>query len=185
MSPRPLPVPAPQGLLVPAALGIAIATGLGVAALLAEMRTSRFGWRQVSAVACVVGLALPLLALAADTTSGRWQLPSTDWPTSVAWMRDLPSPGGFRVPWLGDPSVLPVDAKVVDGIGFGLTRDGPGDARTQWAAPENGASDTLAAALVAARGGHRALRSPRRADRRAVRRGREPLGAGQGADRPG
>ena len=154
--------------------------------LLADMRSSRFGWRQVSAVACVVGLALPLLALAADTTSGRWRLPSTDWPTSVAWMRDLPSPGGFRVLWLGDPSVLPVDAKVVDGIGFGLTRDGPGDARTQWAAPENGASDTLAAALVAARGGrHRALRPPRRADRRAVHRGREPLGAGQGPDRPG
>ena len=180
------PVPAPQGLLVPAALGIAIAAGLGVAALLDDMRSSRFGWRQVSAVACVVGLALPLLALAADTTSGRWQLPSTDWPTSVAWMRDLPSPGGFRVLWLGDPSVLPVDAKVVDGIGFGLTRDGPGDARTQWAAPENGASDDARGrARRRARRRHRALRSPRRADRRALHRGREPLGAGQGPDRPG
>jgi GT2 family glycosyltransferase len=147
------PVPAPEGLLVPAALGIAIAVGLGVSALLADMRSSGFGWRQVSAVACVVGLALPLLALAVDTASGRWGLPSDDWPTAVAWMRDLPSPGGFRVLWLGNPAVLPVDAKVVDGIGFGLTRDGPGDARSLWAAPENGASDTLAAALVAARGG--------------------------------
>ena len=147
------PVPAPQGVLVPAALGIAIAAGLGVSALLADMRSSRFGWRQVSAVACVVGLALPMLALAADTASGRWHLPSTDWPTAVAWMSDVPSPGGFRVLWLGDPSVLPVDAKVVDGIGFGLTRDGPVDARTLWAAPENGASDTLGAALIAARGG--------------------------------
>jgi GT2 family glycosyltransferase len=147
------PIPAPQGVLVPAALGLAVAAGLGVSALLAEMRTSGFGWRQVSAVACVIGLALPLLAFAVDTASGRWRLPSTDWPTAVAWMRDTPSPGGFRVLWLGNPSVLPVDAKVVDGIGFGMTRDGPGDARTLWAAPENGASNTLAAALVAARDG--------------------------------
>jgi hypothetical protein len=146
-------VPAPEGLLVPAALGIAVAVGLGVSALLSDMRSSGFGWRQASAVACVVGLTLPLLAFAVDTASGRWHLPSTDWPTTVAWMRDVPSPGGFRVLWLGDPKVLPVDAKVVDGIGFGLTRDGPGDARALWAAPENGASDTLGAALVAARGG--------------------------------
>jgi hypothetical protein len=94
-----------------------------------------------------------MLAFAIDAASGRWGLPSGDWPSSVAWMRDVPSSGGFRVLWLGDPAVLPVDAKIVDGIGFGLTRDGPGDARTLWAAPENTASDMLAAALVAARGG--------------------------------
>ena len=146
-------VPAPQGVLVPAALGVAIAAGLGVSALLSDMRSSRFGWRQVSAVACVIGLSLPLLAFAADTTSGRWQMPSSDWPTSVAWMSDVPSPGGFRVLWLGDPAVLPVDSKVVDGIGFGLTRDGAGDARALWAAPANGASDMLGTALVAARAG--------------------------------
>ena len=47
---------------MPAALGLAFAAGLGVSALLDDMRRSRFGWRQVSAVAAVVGLALPLLA---------------------------------------------------------------------------------------------------------------------------
>jgi GT2 family glycosyltransferase len=147
------PVPAPAGVLVPAALGVAIAAGLGVSALLDDMRRSRFGWRQVSAVACVVGLALPLLALAADTGSGRWQLPSNDWPTSVSWMSQLPSPGGFRVLWLGNPALLPVDSKVVDGIGFGLTRDGPGDARALWAAPQNSADDMLADAISAVRDG--------------------------------
>ena len=60
-------------------------------------------------------------------------------------MNDLPSPGGFRVLWLGDPALLPVDAKVVDGIGFGLTRDGPGDARALWAAPQNTAPTTCSA----------------------------------------
>ncbi len=150
------PVAAPEGVLVPAALGLALAAGLGVSALLDDMRRSHFGWRQVSAVAAAVGLALPLLAFAGDTASGRWQLPSSDWPTAVSWMTDLPNVGGFRVLWLGDPSLLPVDAKSVDGIGFGLTRDGAGDARALWAAPQDIADDQLAAALIAARDGQTA-----------------------------
>jgi hypothetical protein len=68
-------------------------------------------------------------------------------------MSQLPSSGGFRVLWLGNPALLPVDAKVVDGIGFGLTRDGPGDARALWAAPQNSADDMLADAIAAVRAG--------------------------------
>ena len=150
------PVAAPEGMLIPAALGVAVAAGMGVSALLDDMRRSRFGWRQVAAVAAVVGLALPLLALAVDTASGRWQLPSTDWPTAMAWMKDVPSRGGFRVLWLGDPATLPVDSKLLDGgdrVGFGLTRDGGGDARTLWAAPAHAADDGLARALDVARNG--------------------------------
>ena len=89
---------------MPAALGFAVAAGLGVSALLDDMRRAHFGWRQVAAVAAAVGLALPVLALAADTASGRWQLPSADWPTAVSWMSDTPTPGGFRVLWLGAPA---------------------------------------------------------------------------------
>jgi len=146
-------VPAPEGVLVPAAIGLAVAAGLGVSALLDDMRRSRFGWRQVSAVAAVVGLTLPVVALAADTVSGRWQLPSADWPTAVAWMRNQPTPGGFRVLWLGNPAVLPVDAKLADAFGYGLTRDGPGDARALWAAPEHEADRMLARAIATARAG--------------------------------
>ena len=147
------PVPAPEGMLVPAALGLAFAAGLGVSALLDDMRTSRFGWRQVSAVAAVVGLALPLLAFAGDAGSGRWQLPASDWPTEMSWMHDVPNAGGFRVLWLGDPSVLPVDAKLAGGIGFATSRDGAGDARALWSAPQHAADDQLARALLAARSG--------------------------------
>jgi len=146
-------VPAPEGVLIPAAIGLAVAAGLGVSALLDDMRRSHFGWRQFAAVAAVVGLTLPVVALAADTVSGRWQLPSTDWPTAVAWMRNQPTPGGFRVLWLGNPGVLPVDAKVADGYGYGLTRDGAGDARALWAAPEHEADRMLARALATARAG--------------------------------
>ena len=87
----------------------------------------------------VVGLALPLVALAADTRRVAGSFRATTGRRRSSWMSDVPGPGGFRVLWVGDPTVLPVDAKVVDGIGFALTRDGAGDARTLWAAPENGA----------------------------------------------
>ncbi len=146
-------VPAPEGVLVPAALGLAVAAGLGVSALLDDMRRSRFGWRQVSAVAAAVGIALPLLAFGVDAGSGRWQLPSSDWPTAVSWMSDVPARGGFRVLWIGDPAALPVDGKIVDGIGYGLTRDGGGDARALWAATGSAADDGLGRALLVARGG--------------------------------
>jgi hypothetical protein len=92
---------------------LAVAAGLGVSALLDDMRRAHFGWRQVAAVAAAVGIALPVLALAADTASGRWHLPADDWPTAMSWMSDVPTPGGFRVLWLGGPSVLPVDGKVL------------------------------------------------------------------------
>jgi len=147
------PVPSPSGVLVPAALGLAIAGGLGVSVLLDDMRRSHFGWRQVSAVAAVIGIALPLGALAVDSVSGRWQLPSTDWPTQVAWMQNQPTPGGFRVLWLGAPAALPVDAKSSDGISYGLSRDGAGDARVLWAAPEQDADRMLGRALAVARAG--------------------------------
>ncbi|MDQ1467674.1 MAG: hypothetical protein QOH10_2089, partial [Actinomycetota bacterium] len=159
-----LPVPAVDGVLVPAALGLALAAGIGVSALLDDMRRAHFGWRQVAAVAATIGLALPVLALAADTASGRWHLPNDDWPTAVSWMGDVPTPGGFRVLWLGAPALLPVDAKIVgrpssvaEGsgrIGFGLTRNGPGDARALWAAPQATADDLLERALLTARAGN-------------------------------
>lgn len=158
-----LPVPAVAGVLVPAALGLALAAGIGVSALLDDMRRAHFGWRQVAAVAATVGLALPVLALAADTASGRWHLPSDDWPTAVSWMGDTPTSGGFRVLWLGAPALLPVDGKIVGGkalseagsgsIGFGLTRNGPGDARGLWAAPQASADNLLEQALLTARAG--------------------------------
>ncbi|MDQ1509766.1 MAG: hypothetical protein QOG50_1610, partial [Actinomycetota bacterium] len=156
-----LPVPAVEGVLVPAALGLAIAAGIGVSALLDDMRRAHFGWRQFAAVAATVGLALPVLALAADSASGRWQLPRDDWPTAVSWMGDTPTPGGFRVLWLGAPALLPVDSKVATGkalgnpggMGFGLTRNGPGDARDLWAGAQGQADDLLERALLTARAG--------------------------------
>jgi hypothetical protein len=56
--------------------------------------------------------------------------------------------GGFRVLWLGDPLVLPLDPAVGErGLGYVLTRNGPGDGRELWRAPERGADRALGDAL--------------------------------------
>jgi GT2 family glycosyltransferase len=123
------PVPDPEGILVFAALGLAFAAGLGAAAFVEDLRTFHFGWRQLVASAAAVGIALPVLGLAADTTTGRWDLPAHDWPQELAWLADDADAGGFRLLWLGDATILPTGVEVASGVGYGLTSDGTGDAR--------------------------------------------------------
>jgi GT2 family glycosyltransferase len=143
-------VPAAEGVLVPAALAIALAVGLGVAAFVEDLRSFHFGWRQFAAVAAAVGLALPIVAFAAASVSGRWGMPTHDWPSSFAWMDEERTNGDFRVLWIGDPNVLPTGVKVVDDVGYGITRQGAGDARALWAPPEGDADRILAEAIAAA-----------------------------------
>jgi GT2 family glycosyltransferase len=143
----------PDGVLVLAALGLAFAVGLGAAAVLDDLPRFRFGWRHALSVIAGVALAWAALGLAADSISGRYNLPTSDWASTYAWMNDKPMPGQFRVLYLGDPNVLPADAKVVGGVGFAMTRNGPGDARAQWAAPESHADRLVASAISAAETG--------------------------------
>jgi GT2 family glycosyltransferase len=143
----------PDGVLVLAAVGLAFAAGLGIAAVLDDLRQFHFGWRQVLTIVAAAGLGVAMLGLAADTISGRWGVPTNDWASTYSWMNELKAPGDFRVLFLGDPTVLPADPKVVDRTGFALTRNGPGDARDLWAAPESSADRVVARAIVAAESG--------------------------------
>ena len=108
--------------------GSLFAAGLAVSSL----RQRHWGWRPVAAVAATAGVALGGIGFAADAIDGRWQAPSTSWPTELAFTRDQQFQGQFRVLWLGDPTVLPLDpARVTTGLSYQLTRNGPGDA-AQW-----------------------------------------------------
>ncbi|HZJ25622.1 MAG TPA: glycosyltransferase family 2 protein [Acidimicrobiia bacterium] len=146
-------VPAPEGLLVPAALGLALAVGLAVGALRTDLHRFHFGWRQVAAAAVPLLLVLPALGFAVDAFDGRWGAPSTDWNQSLSWMTNRDD-GGFRVLWVGDPYVLPLDATLTDGgTGYSLARGGPGALSDLWPAPGGPASGLVADAIELARDG--------------------------------
>ena len=130
-----LPVPVAGGLLVPAALGLSIAVGLGVAAFVEELRAVVFGWRQVAAVVAACGLFAPVPGVLGDALGGSWRLPASDWHEKLSWMVEPGNPASFRVLWVGDASVLPLDGAVSHGLGYGLSRNGPPDARELWPAP--------------------------------------------------
>ena len=130
-----LPVPATGGVLVAAALGLAIAIGIGVAAFVEELRTLEFGWRQVGAIVAAFGLLAPVPGALGDALGGSWRLPGGDWNAQLSWMAQPRASGSFRVLWIGDPAILPLDGAVSDGIGYGLSRNGPPDARALWPAP--------------------------------------------------
>ncbi len=134
-----VPVPLTGGLLVPAALGLAVAVGLGVAAFVEELRTVVFGWRQVAAVVAACGLLAPVPGVLGDALGGSWRLPNGDWHDQLSWMVQPRGEGAFRILWIGDPSILPLDGAVSHGLGFGFSRNGPPDARALWPAPEGAA----------------------------------------------
>jgi hypothetical protein len=147
-------VPAPEAGLSVAALGIAVAAGLGVSTFAEDVRRLGFGARQAVAAVAAAGFALGALSFAIDAVGGRWRAPDGDWPDALAFLRSERANGGFRVLWVGDPAMLPLDPFVArDGTGFVLTRDGPGDARELWRAPAHDADNLVGDALALASGG--------------------------------
>ncbi len=131
---------APEAGLTVAAFGLAIALGIGASVLVDGIRSFRFGWRQPAAIVGGVALLLPMLGFTADTLDGRWHAPRTDWVDTLAFTDSLAAKGQFRMLWLGDPSVLPLDPVVLpDGTGYTLTRNGPGDSTELLRAPQDDA----------------------------------------------
>jgi hypothetical protein len=65
--------------------------------------------------------------------------------------------GSFRVLWLGDPTVLPLDAWPAgprrDGLAFATSREGPPDATDLWPGSASGATELIVDALATARRG--------------------------------
>lgn len=145
-------VPAPEALLVPAALGLAFAVGIGAAAFVDDLPRFSFGWRQAAAVGAGVALVLPGLALLGATVDGRWNMPSRGWSDTLGFVNSDVDGASFRMMWVGDPEILPIDPWVRDvsgeQVGYGTTRDGTGDARELWPLGDGaGANDLLGDAL--------------------------------------
>jgi GT2 family glycosyltransferase len=150
----PLQFQSPDVLLAFAAAAFAGAAALGAVAFETDLRGQRFGWRQglsVAAGATIAAITLPVLGGATD---GKWNMPSTDLARSVAWMEPGSDVGAFRVLWLGDPEVLPLDSwRFQEGVGFATSRNGAPDAADLLPGRPSAATTSIAEVLRVAQNG--------------------------------
>jgi len=170
LSPR-SPVAAPEAGLAIAAVGVAWAASIAVSGVAAgtaqtpdarptvgtgtgaERRLPRrSGASRVLAGAAIAGIVLASFGLVADTVSGRWDAPDGSWADVLSFTQDKRAEGQFRILWIGDPDVLPLDpVRLDDGVSWVLTRNGAGDSRELWRAPVTRADDVIGDAVTVAR----------------------------------
>ncbi len=142
---------APEAGLTLAALGLALTLGVAVSVFVDGIHSFKFGWRQPAVILGAVAILLPALSFVGDTVDGRWHAPETDWTSSLAFTQSVSARGEFRMLWVGNPTVLPLDPVVLpDGTGYTLTRNGPGDVTEQWRAPERSADQVVDRAVTLA-----------------------------------
>ena len=144
----PIRLQSPEILLAPAAAALATAAALGAVAFTADLRRYRFGWRQAGSVAAGAVLVLATLPVFGAAPDGRWNASPNEVTRSLAWMPPLAAQGAFRVLWLGDPAVLPVDGwRLVDGVAYATSRDGPPSVTDLWPGPPSAATRAIGRAV--------------------------------------
>ena len=129
---------------------LAALVGLGVGALEADLRAVGFGWRQGAAVLIVGVLVVAVVPFLGAMGSGRFDLPTTSVAESLGSLAPSRA-GGYRVLWLGDPSVLPTPGwTVAPGLALATSTNGLPGGATAFVGPDAGATETLIAAVQSA-----------------------------------
>jgi hypothetical protein len=137
--------------LVAAAVALSLAAATGVSALERELRSYRFGWRQLGAVVGIGGLALGALPLAIEAVDGRWEARARGHASLLSWLPERQADGMFRVLWIGDPRVVPSGGwSIREGLAYTTSRDGLPDATTLWPPGSEGATELIADAVEVA-----------------------------------
>ncbi len=141
-------------LLVLYALALASLIGLGIGALEQDLREAGFGWRQIAAALSVATLVVASLPFLASFGSGRFDLPTTSVAQSLGALAPS-NAGGYRVLWLGDPSVLPIAGwSVAPGLEAATSMNGLPGGATLFSPPDSGTSDVIIEAIQSAMSGH-------------------------------
>lgn len=126
-------------------LCLAVMAAVCVGAIENDLRDMAFGWRQAGSALAVGALALSLIPFAIAMGSGRFDLPTTSVAESLSSLHPT-NGGGYRVLWLGDPSVLPVAGwSVVPGLAAATTMNGLPGGNELFTSPASGASDVILA----------------------------------------
>ncbi len=125
------------------AVMLAALVGLGLSAVEVDLRDVSFGWRQLGAGVLVVVTVVGLWPLLASVGSGRFDLPTSSVAQSMSALAPADA-GGYRVLWLGDPSVVPLAGwPVAPGLELATSLNGlPGGANL-FAAPDTRTSGVL------------------------------------------
>ncbi len=128
-------------------LMLVILVGLGISAIELDVRASGFGWRQLATILTVGTLAVTTVPFFASLSSGRFDLPTTSVAESLSALAPTTT-GGYRVLWLGDPSVLPAAGwSIAPGLAAVTSMNGLPGGSDLFVAPNPGTSDVLLASV--------------------------------------
>lgn len=133
--------------------GLLLATlsTVAISAIENDVRDWNFGWRQIAAACTVVALLAAFLPFMGAMASGRFGLPATSVAESLSTLRPVTG-GGYRVLWLGDPSVMPIGGwSVAPGLEAATSMNGLPAGDTLFTPPDSGTTDVILTAI------HRAL----------------------------
>lgn len=117
----PFALPASVVLVAPAAMSLAFAAGLAAVAVESDLRSYRFGWRQLVPFAAAGALVLSIGAGLGSALDGRWQAVESGYDDVLAFL-DERAPGHARAMWIGHDAVLPVSGwNYDDELAFAIT----------------------------------------------------------------
>jgi GT2 family glycosyltransferase len=129
---------------------LALLVGLGIAALENDLRAAGFGWRQFAAGLSVTAMVVAIVPFVAIFGSGRFDLPTTSVAESLSTLSPS-SAGGYRVLWLGDPSVLPLASwSIAPGLAAATSMNGLPGGTSLFTTPDSGTSNVILDAVQSA-----------------------------------
>lgn len=142
----PFPLPRPEVVLVAGALGLAVSTSMGVAAIERDLRTYRFGWRQLAPVTAVVAVVLGVVPVTGAVLDGDWNMPGVDFNRQFAQQPEPEAPQ--RVLWLGHDDVLTVGGRSFrDDLTVSVSPSLTSSITDRWASTPQPADPLIAEAL--------------------------------------
>ncbi len=145
----PLTVPSAELLLVPVVLGVALAAGSLAGGFGHDVLGRGFGWRQPLALVASAATVLALVPAAVSIGDGAWGAPRTTLPALLeAQLPENVEGGGYRVLFLGDPRIIPVEStELRAGIGYAVVDGGRLELLQRWAPPVTAGDPAVEAAI--------------------------------------
>ena len=148
----PFALPPTELVLAPAAMALGMAAAMGVVAFEVDLRAYGFGWRQAAAALAGVALLVGAIPTLLDAGNGRWYLPSGGLETTFGFLGH--EDPGYRVLWIGDPDVLPLQGyRLDDDLVYATSDDGLPSITDRWPGAAEGSTRLIEDAFALADGG--------------------------------